>query len=100
MTTSKTAQVVTKFANAVNSDVEYSVKELAKILDGCYKEVYVSRKRTVNPTGEKKPPSAYNLFIKSEIEKIKNENVQGVDPKDYMKLAALRWKENKEKLSA
>ena len=100
MTTSKTAQVVAKFASAVNPDVEYSVKDLAKMLDACYKEVYVSRKRNSNPTGEKKPPSAYNLFIKSEIEKIKGENIQGVDPKDYMKLAAQRWKENKEKLSA
>lgn len=96
-TSSKTAQVVSKFNDAVNNETEYSYKDLAKVLEGVYKEVYVSRKRTSSATGEKKPPSAYNLFIKSEIEKIKGEKLSGVDPKDYMKIAAQRWKENKDK---
>jgi hypothetical protein len=96
-TTSKTTLVVSKFAENVNSDTEYTAKELSKILESVYKEVYSNRKRSSNATGEKKPPSAYNLFIKSEIEKIKSEKIQGVDPKDYMKIAAQRWKENKEK---
>lgn len=93
--TSKTSQVLAKFTEAVNVDQEYTSKELQKLLETSYKEVYGGRKRTASANGEKKPPSAYNLFIKSEIEKIKGEKLQGVDPKDYMKIAAQRWKENK-----
>lgn len=95
MATSKTSHVLAKFTEAVNVGQEYTSKELQKLLETTYKEVYGGRKRVANATGEKKPPSAYNLFIKSEIEKIKAEKLQGVDPKDYMKIAAQRWKENK-----
>jgi hypothetical protein len=94
-TTSKTSQVTAKFLASVNNDTEYTQKELTKLFEVAYKEVYATRKRT-STTGEKKPPSAYNLFIKAEIEKIKAEGVEGVDPKDYMKMAAQRWKAHKE----
>jgi len=100
MVQSKTALVVSKFTEKVENDVEYSVKELMKLLETTYKEVYTGRRKVSNNNGEKKPPSAYNLFIKSEIEKIKGEKIEGVDPKDYMKLAAQRWKEHKEKTTA
>jgi len=100
MVQSKTALVVSKFTEKVENDVEYSVKELMKLLETTYKEVYTGKRKVSNNNGEKKPPSAYNLFIKSEIEKIKGEKIEGVDPKDYMKLAAQRWKEHKEKTTA
>lgn len=100
MVQSKTALVVSKFTEKVENDVEYSAKELMKLLETTYKEVYTGRRKVSNNNGEKKPPSAYNLFIKSEIEKIKGEKIEGVDPKDYMKLAAQRWKEHKEKTTA
>jgi len=94
-TTSKTSQVTAKFLASVNNDTDYTQKELTKLLEVAYKEVYATRKRA-SATGEKKPPSAYNLFIKAEIEKIKAEGVEGVDPKDFMKMAAQRWKAHKE----
>lgn len=95
MTLTKTNQVLNKFTESVNTDTDYNLKDLTKLLEGIYKEFYSTRKRGTSNTSEKKAPSAYNLFIKSEIEKIKNEKLQGVDPKDYMKIAAQRWKENK-----
>ncbi len=96
MASSKTAQVLNKSTSLVQVDEEYTSKDMAKLLETAYKTVHGGR-RTKAPDAEKKAPSAYNLFIKTEIEKIKAEKIDGVDPKDYMKLAAQRWKENKEK---
>ncbi len=95
MASSKTAQVLTKFTSSVQDGEEYTSKDLVKLLEAAYKSVYGGRRKA--PDAEKKAPSAYNLFIKTEIEKIKGEKLEGVEPKDYMKLAAQRWKENKEK---
>ncbi len=87
---SKLEQVLNKFTNTLDTKNDYTIKDLNKILDAIYKEVYNGKKKSA--TGEKKPPSKYNLFIKSEIEKIKQEKIPDVDPKDYMKIAAQRWK--------
>jgi len=95
MASSKTAQVLTKFTSSVQDGEEYTSKDLVKLLEAAYKSVNGGRRKA--PDAEKKAPSAYNLFIKTEIEKIKGEKLEGVEPKDYMKLAAQRWKENKEK---
>jgi hypothetical protein len=95
MTSTKTAQVLNKFAGLLQVDEEYTSKDMVKLLETAYKAVHGGRRKA--PDAEKKAPSAYNLFIKSEIEKIKGEKIEGVDPKDYMKLAAQRWKENKGK---
>ncbi len=93
MNSSKVVQVVDKFKSTVDTSIDYSIKDLTKILEGVYKEVYGGRKKST--TVDKKPPSAYNLFIKQEIENIKKEGVTNVDPKDYMKIAAQRWKAKK-----
>ena len=85
MVQSKTALVVSKFTEKVENDVEYSVKELMKLLETTYKEVYTGKRKVSNNNGEKKPPSAYNLFIKSEIEKIKGEKIEGVRNKLFRK---------------
>ena len=96
MSSSKITQVLDKFASSVDRSTDYSVKDLTKVLETSYKEVYGGKKKS--SATEKKPPSAYNLFIKQEIENIKKEGVPGVDPKDYMKLAAQRWKAKKEEV--
>lgn len=95
MSSSKIGQVLDKFSSSVDRTTDYSIKDLIKVLETSYKEVYGNKKKS--STAEKKPPSAYNLFIKQEIENIKKEGVPNVDPKDYMKLAAQRWKLKKEK---
>jgi len=92
MSASKVNQVVDKFKSSVDVSNDYSIKDLTKILEGVYKEVYGNKKKSSST--EKKPPSAYNLFVKQEIEKIKSEGA-GVDPKDYMRIAAQRWKKLK-----
>ena len=94
MSSSKVVQVVDKFKSTVDTSVDYSIKDLTKILEVVYKEVYGGKKKNISV--EKKPPSAYNLFIKQEIENIKKEGIPNIDPKDYMKLAAQRWKVKKE----
>lgn len=98
---SKVEKVVEAFKNSLDYGNEYSAKELMKYLEDAYKEVYGKGKKkvSVDKTAEKKPPSAYNIFIKEEIAKIKTEGLPDVDPKDFMKIAAGRWKEHKETIS-
>jgi len=93
---SKIEQVVKVFGEKVNYEEQYTSKELVKLLEEAYKEVNKGKgSRAKNVSETKKEPSAYNIFIKNEIEKIKKEGVEGVDPKDYMKIAAARWQEAK-----
>jgi len=98
---SKVEKVVEVFKNSLDCDNEYTAKELVKYLEDAYKEVYGKGKKKVSSDKpvEKKPPSAYNIFIKEEIAKIKAEGLPDVDPKDFMKIAAGRWKEHKEAIS-
>jgi len=94
---SNIAKLLDVFNSKINTSNEYSLKDLTKILDETYKETYGGKsKKSIG--GEKKPPSQYNLFIKDEIAKIKNENLTDVEPKDFMKIAAGRWKSYKETL--
>lgn len=95
MSASKVHQVVDKFKSSIDTTNDYSIKDLTKILEGVYKDVYGNKKRS-SSTGEKKAPSVYNLFVKDEIEKIKSEGLPDVDPKDYMRIAAQRWKASKQ----
>jgi hypothetical protein len=92
----KVEKLVEAFKTSLNNDNEYSLKELTKILEDSYKTVYGKGKKKTD--GEKKAPSAYNIFIRDEIAKIKAENPVGVPPNEYMKIAAERWKAHKEGL--
>lgn len=95
--TSKVEKVVNAFQNSINSEKEdYTLKELFKLLEESYKSVYGKKKSST----EKKQPSAYNIFIRDEIAKIRGENPSGVAPNEYMKMAAERWKTHKENLNA
>lgn len=71
---------------------DYTLDELKKLLSEAYKSSKSSKKK--NPS-EKKEPSKYNIFIKEEIAKIRQEN-PNVENKQLMSLAAARWKEHKE----
>jgi len=93
---SKNLQVIDNLKNKV-SDNDMSLKEFQKLIEDSYKEVYGNKK--VKKNNVKKTPSSYNIFIKDEINKIKVEGLENVDPKDYMKIAAKRWQEHKEKMS-
>lgn len=93
MTSNKVEKVLEAFKNSLNFDNEYSLKEMVKLLEDSYKSVHGKGKKK---TGEKKAPSAYNIFIRDEIAKIKVENPTGVPPNEYMRIAAERWKTQKE----
>jgi len=92
---SKVEKVVEAFKTSLNYENEYSLKDMLKLLEDSYKNVYGKGKKK---TGEKKAPSAYNIFIRDEIAKIKVENPTGVPPNEYMRIAAERWKAHKESL--
>ena len=93
---SKVEKVVEAFKTSLNNDNEYSLKDMLKLLEDSYKNVYGKGKKK---TGEKKAPSAYNIYIRDEIAKIKVENPTGVPPNEYMRIAAERWKAHKESLN-
>jgi len=96
--TSKTEQITRDFLSKVDNSYDYSLKELVAILTTSYKELSSTKtkKKTVNSDEPvvKKQPSAYNLFVKEEISKIKAAN-STVNPKELMKLAADNWKKTK-----
>ena len=91
-----TSKITEAFVCSVdNNRNDYTLDELKKLLTEAYK---VSKKKRSN-NGEKKAPSQYNIFIKDEIAKIREEN-PNVDNKQLMSLAAARWKDHKEKIVA
>ena len=91
---SKVEKVLEVFKTSLNYENEYSLKDMTKLLEDSYKSVYGKGKK--KSSGEKKAPSLYNIFIREEIAKIKAENLQGVPPNEFMKIAAERRKAHKE----
>jgi hypothetical protein len=112
-----TASVMEQFAQKINNDTEYTVSELKKVLTEVYKNVQLSiaekkkaeklnngdkprkvrTKRERDENGDiikKRPPSAYNLFIKDQSAIIKQSN-PGLDPKEIFKMAIAEWKNKK-----
>jgi hypothetical protein len=90
-------QVINNFKEAIDYEKTYTLKELQALLESSYKKTFKTKGTSKN-SDTKKPPSPYNLFIKEEIAKMKEEKLADVDPKNYMKLAAQRWQEQKVKV--
>jgi hypothetical protein len=91
-TTTKLIETFTASLDSTKND--YSLDELKKLLSEAYKASKSGKKKG----GEKKEPSKYNIFIKEEIARIREEN-PSVDNKLLMSLAAARWKDHKEKIA-
>ena len=53
-------------------------------------------KKKKDPNAPKRPPSAYNLFVKDAMEHIKKENPDISHPEAF-KMAATMWREEKER---
>ncbi len=83
-----TSKMMDTFTTSIDNTKEYTLDELKKLLANAYKVSKCKR-------AEKKEPSKYNIFIKDEIAKIRQETPD-VDNKQLMSLAAARWKEHKE----
>lgn len=88
-----TSKIIDDFVSKVDTTRNYTLDELKKLLTEAYKG---SKKKKA--TTEKKEPSAYNLFIRDAIQKIRAED-PNVDKKQLMSLAAARWKEHKAALA-
>lgn len=91
-----TEQILNEFKTNIDVNNNYTLKELQKLMETSYKKVNKTKGSSSKET--KKAPSPYNNFIKEEIAKMKSEKLEGVDPKDYMRLAAQRWQEHKNKV--
>lgn len=97
----KLENVIENFKKSLNNETEYSLKDLIKILEDNYNTIYGNKKgKKKSSTGEKKPPSAYNIFIREEIARIREENLEGVPANEFMKIAAERWKTKKQQIQA
>jgi hypothetical protein len=86
-------QIMERFNNAVDVNNNYSTVELVKLLKEAAKN---NKNKSTDASGApkvKKPPSAYNLFIKEQMELLKSD---GCSPKDRMRKATEKWKEAKE----
>jgi hypothetical protein len=109
MTTTHFAIVLAdKFADAMKEKIEngddedFTITALTSQFKLLYRATQATngiknkktKKATVAEGGEKRPPSAYNIFIKENMQKAIDEN-PGLPPKDRMKVLAAMWKEKK-----
>lgn len=86
-----TKQIIDKFVSSVDLNANYAINDLTKLLKEAHKNA-----KTLTASGEvkvKKPPSAYNLFIKEQMAILKDD---GCNPTERMKKATAKWKEMKE----
>ena len=86
---SKNKKVLELFSSKLDLSKSYKLSEFKKVLDVAYAEIYKKKEDK-----EKKPPSAYNIFIKETMKKIKSDD-PSTDNKNLMMKAALLWKEHK-----
>lgn len=85
-----TKYIFEEFEKKIDKEKQYSLKELKDLLSDSYKEIKDKKKNNV-----KKQPSKYNIFIKEEIVRLKQENNGDLNNKDILKQAASNWKKQK-----
>lgn len=94
--------VVDKFSASIDfTKTDYTSNDLVKLLKNAISKKNSSKKNTdassTSETKEKKPLSAYNIFIRERMEQYKNEELA---PKDKLKKAVEAWNEHKKSLTA
>lgn len=87
--------ILTDFKNSIDLTKNYTLKELTELLKKAYNKNSKNNKKSSDCNENKKTPSAYNIFIKEEIARMKAENKEGIDPKQLLQLAAQKWQEHK-----
>jgi hypothetical protein len=104
-----TTEIVNEFVNKIDTEKEYTLKELKDALDEVYKTHTAANKAEKKPKKAaktakaapkedlvepkaKRAPSAYNKYIKHRIQQLKEEG-NDIAPKDLMKTAAAEWKD-------
>ena len=87
--------VVEKFKELIDFEkTDYTINEVVKLLKQASNK-RVSKKNSKNSSDEpreKKPLSAYNIFIREKMEEYKT---QDLAPKDKLKKAVEAWNEHK-----
>jgi|DEB0MinimDraft_4_1074332.scaffolds.fasta_scaffold00757_5 hypothetical protein len=92
--TNITSSVVKKFAENVDSEKVYNLKELKNILDEAFNTVNTEAKNAAKKNKEAKPkraPTAYNNFVSTTIKKIKADDAS-ISTKEAMVKAGGIWK--------
>ena len=100
-TTAQTQEIVTKFVALIDTDLEYSRTDMAKILTTVYREVTNNKTKKVkkNVEGEekkKRAPTAYNIFVKEKMAVVKEEFPE-LNRQELMKKIAEMWSAEKVK---
>jgi len=87
---SSTQQILNKFVASVNVNETYAIADLVNLLKTAAKSG--NKKTSDGEPKVKKAPSAYNIFIKEQMELLKND---GTSPKDRMRQAPANWNKMK-----
>lgn len=87
-TQKNTQVIITEFTKLVDINKEYTSNELVNILNQVYKDQ--DKKNKI-----KKPPNAYNLFVKNNISLLKEQEPE-LSRQDLMRKIGVLWKEKKE----
>jgi len=85
----QTKKIVDTFIAAVDVDTKYTLDEMKKLLAEAYKSSTKKVKSEV-----KREPSKYNIFVKNEIQRLREENPEK-NIKELMAIAAANWKNSK-----
>jgi len=94
--------ILEKFTTSIDfNKTDYTSVELCKLLKNAISKKGGASKKSTNANNsepkEKKPLSAYNIFIRERMEEYKT---QELAPKDKLKKAVEAWNEHKKSLSA
>lgn len=84
-------KVIDIFNSSIDVSTDYSLDELKKHLSNAFK---TATKKSKRENTEKREPSQYNIFVKNEMHKLK-EQYPDKPNKEIMSMAAALWKENK-----
>jgi hypothetical protein len=83
------------FCSYINEEANYTQEEYKKFAVNAYKEASKKKKSSSKESTVKRPPTKYNIFIKDEMARLRQENPK-IEFKELMKLAAVTWNKNKE----
>jgi hypothetical protein len=117
---SKTSEILQEFVDKIDTEKEFELKELKQILTEIYKAKNGKAKKAttvcqssddsdddkpkkrgrpkkvnLDKDGnikEKKPPTAYNNYVKQHLRMVKEQQPEGTPAKEVMKLVAADWK--------
>lgn len=91
-------KVLSIFNSYIDENKTYSLDEYKKLIVLSYKETLKKNKKTSSSLKDepriKREPTIYNIFIREEMQKLKEQN-KDIPYKELMKLAAKKWNDQK-----